>query len=132
MAMRSKVGFKLQGVNLLSLLVALVSLLLVMQYLATKQILEWHRQRVELVARLVLAEYLGKIQRVAQAASLLADNPSYADLLAGGDGEGLRHLATSWMKATGLNVLTVTDAQGIIRARAHDPEAIGVNISSNP
>jgi signal transduction histidine kinase len=132
MVMRSKVGFKLQGVNLLSLLVALVGLLVVMQYLATRQILEWHRQRVELVARLVLAEYLGKIQRVAQAASLLADNPSYAELLAGGDGENLRLLASSLMKATGLHVLTITDAQGIIRARAHDPEAIGVNISSNP
>ncbi|MFZ5451560.1 MAG: ATP-binding protein [Thermodesulfobacteriota bacterium] len=132
MALRSKVGFKLQGVNLLSLLVALVGLLLVMQYLATRQILEWHRQRVELVARLVLAEYLGKIQRVAQAASLLADNPSYGELLAWGDGESLRHLASSYMQAAGLHVLTITDAQGIIRARAHDPEAIGVNISSNP
>ena len=67
MALRSKVGFKLQGVNLLSLLVALVGLLLVMQYLATRQILEWHQQRVELVARLVLAEYRGKLQRVEQA-----------------------------------------------------------------
>jgi signal transduction histidine kinase len=132
MVMRSKVGFKLLGVNLLSLLVALVGLLLVMQYLATQQILDWHRQRVELVARLVLAEYLGKIQRVAQAANLLADNPSYGELLAAGDGESLRRLATSLMKATGLHVLTITDAKGLIQARAHDPEALGVNISSNP
>ena len=70
---RSKVGSKLLGVTLFSLLVALVGLLLVMQYLATHQILEWHRQRVELVARLVLAEYIGKIHRVEQAANLLAD-----------------------------------------------------------
>lgn len=132
MAIRNKVGFKLLGVNLLSLLVALVGLLLVMQYLATRQILEWHGQRVELTARLVLAEYLGKIQRVAQAASLLADNPSYGELLAAGDGESLRRLATPMMKATGLHVLTITDAKGIIQARAHDPEAIGVNISTNP
>jgi len=87
---------------------------------------------VELTARLVLAEYLGKIQRVAQAASLLADNPSYGDLLAAGDEESLRRLASSMMKATSLHVLTITDAKGIIRARAHDPEAIGVNISSSP
>src|SRR4030042_3840732 len=132
MAIRDKVGFKLLGVNLLSLLVALVGLLVVMQYLATRQILEWHGQRVELVARLVLAEYLGKIQRVAQAASLLADNPSYGELLAGGDGESLRLLATPMMKATGLHVLTITDSKGRIQARAHDPEAIGVDISSNP
>jgi hypothetical protein len=56
------------GVTLLSLLVALVGLLLVIQYLATRQILEWHRQRVELVARLVLAEYQGKIQRCSKLA----------------------------------------------------------------
>jgi signal transduction histidine kinase len=132
MRFRDKVGFKLLGVNLLSLLVALVGLLVVMQYLATRQILEWHGQRVELVARLVLAEYLGKIQRVALAASLLADNPSYGELLAAGDIGNLRRLATPMMKATGLNVLTITDSKGIIQARAHDPEAIGVDISRNP
>ncbi len=132
MLVKSQVGRKLLGVNLLSLLVALVGLLLVMQYLATRQILEWHRQRVELVARLVLAEYQGKIQRVAQAASLLADNPSYGEWLAGGDLETLRRWVTPMMKATGLHVLTITDAQGVILARAHDPEALGVNISGNP
>ncbi len=61
MIMKSKVGLRLLGVNLLSLLVALLSLLVVIQYLATQQILIWHQQRVELVARLVLTEYQGKI-----------------------------------------------------------------------
>ena len=129
---RSKVGSKLMGVTLLSLLVALVGLLLVIQYLATRQILEWHRQRVELVTRLVLAEYRGKIQRVGQAASLLADNPTYGELLASGNSEALRSLVTPMMKATGLHILTITDYQGVIQVRAHDPGALGVNISSNP
>ncbi|MFA5110225.1 MAG: ATP-binding protein [Desulfobaccales bacterium] len=129
---KSKVGGKLLGVTLFSLLVALVGLLLVIQYLATRQILEWHRQRVELVARLVLAEYRGKIQRVAQAASLLADNPTYGELLATGNSEALRRLATPMMKATGLHILTITDYQGVIQVRAHEPGALGVNISSNP
>ena len=129
---RSKVGGKLLGVTLFSLLVALVGLLLVMQYLATRQILEWHRQRVELVARLVLAEYRGKIQRVEQAANLLADNPTYGELLAAGNVEALRRLVTPMMKATGLHILTITDYQGVIQVRAHDPGALGVNISSNP
>jgi len=128
----SKVGGKLLGVTLGSLLVALVGLLLVIQYLATRQILEWHRQRVELVARLVLAEYQGKIQRVEQAASLLADNPTYGELLATGSVEALRRLAIPMMKATGLHILTITDYQGVIQVRAHDPGALGVNISSNP
>ncbi|MDD2901440.1 MAG: HAMP domain-containing sensor histidine kinase [Syntrophales bacterium] len=132
MELRSKVGFKLQGVNFLSLLVALVGLLLVMQYLATRQILAWHRQRVELVARLVLAEYQGKIERVVQAANLLADNPTYGELLASGNPEALRSLVLPTMQATGLHVLTITDDKGVIKARAQDPEAIGVNISSNP
>lgn len=130
--MKSKVGGKLLGVTLLSLLVALVGLLLVMQYLATRQILEWHRQRVELVARLVLAEYQGKIQRVEQTAKLLADNPSYGELLAAGNIEVLRSLVIPMMKATGLQVLTITDYQGVIQVRAHDPGALGVNISTNP
>jgi signal transduction histidine kinase len=130
--MKSKVGGKLLGVTLLSLLVALVGLLLVMQYLATRQILEWHRQRVELVARLVLAEYIGKIHRVEQAANLLADNPTYGELLAAGNLETLRTLVTPMMKATGLNILTITDYQGVIQVRAHDPGALGINISSNP
>jgi signal transduction histidine kinase len=130
--MKSKVGGKLLGVNLLSLLVALVGLLLVMQYLATRQILEDHRQRVQLAARLVLAEYQGKIQRVGQAASLLADNPSYGELLAAGNIEALRKLATPMMQSTGLHVLTITDNQGVIQVRAHDPGAVGVNISGNP
>ncbi len=132
MRMKSKVGGKLLGVTLLSLLVALVGLLLVMQYLASHQILNWHRQRVELVARLVLADYQGKIGRVQQAASLLADNPGYGELLASGNMETLREVATPMMKATGLHILTITDAQGVIQVRAHDPGAIGVNISSNP
>jgi signal transduction histidine kinase len=129
---RNKVGGKLLGVTLLSLLVAMVGLLLVIQYLATRQILEWHRQRVELVARLVLAEYRGKIQRVEQAASLLADNPSYGELLASGNSEALRRLVTPMMMATGLHILTITDYQGVIQVRAHDPGALGVNISGNP
>lgn len=130
--MKSKVGGKLLGVTLSSLLVALVGLLLVIQYLAADQILEWHRQRVELVARLVLAEYQGKIGRVQQAASLLADNPSYGELLASGNAEALRGLAAPMMKATGLHILTITDFQGVIQVRAHDPGALGVDISSNP
>jgi signal transduction histidine kinase len=129
---KGKVGSKLLGVTLFSLLVALVSLLLVIQYLATRQILEWHKQRVELVTRLVLAEYLGKIHRVEQAASLLADNPTYGELLATGNADALRHLVTPMMKATGLHILTITDYQGVIQVRAHDPGALGVNISSNP
>jgi signal transduction histidine kinase len=129
---RSKVGNKMMGVTLFSLLVALVGLLLVIQYLATRQILEWHRQRVELVTRLVLAEYRNKIQRVGQAASLLADNPTYGELLATGNSEALRRLITPMMKATGLHILTITDYQGVIQVRAHDPGALGVNISSNP
>jgi signal transduction histidine kinase len=129
---RNKVGSKLLGVTLFSLLVAVVGLLLVIQFLATRQILEWHRQRVELVARLVLAEYRGKIQRVEQAASLLADNPTYGELLASGNAEALRHLVTPLMKATGLHILTITDYQGVIQVRAHDPGALGVNISGNP
>ena len=129
---RSKVGSKLMGVTLLSLLVALVGLLLVIQYLATRQILEWHRERVALVARLVLAEYRNKIQRVGQAASLLADNPAYGELLATGNSEALRRLVTPLMKATGLHILTITDFQGVIQVRAHDPEGLGANISGNP
>jgi signal transduction histidine kinase len=129
---RSKVGGKLLGVTLFSLLVALVGLLLVIQYLATRQILARHRQRVELVARLVLAEYQGKIHRVEQAAKLLADNPTYGELLAIGNSEALRQLVAPMMKATGLNILTVTDYQGVIQVRVHDPRALGVNISTNP
>jgi signal transduction histidine kinase len=129
---KGNVGSKLLGVTLFSLLVALVSLLLVIQYLATRQILEWHKQRVELVTRLVLAEYLGKIHRVEQAASLLADNPTYGEYLATGNADALRRLVTPMMKATGLHILTITDYQGVIQVRAHDPGALGVNISSNP
>ena len=132
MNMKSKVGGKLLGVNLLSLFVALVGLLLVMQYLATRQILEGHRQRVALAARLVLAEYQGKIQRVEQAASLLADNPNYGEMLASGNVESLRSQVTPMMKETGLQILTITDQKGVIQVRAHDPGAIGVDISSNP
>jgi signal transduction histidine kinase len=36
------------------------------------------------------------------------------------------------MKATGLHILTLTDFQGVIQVRAHDPGALGVDISSNP
>jgi signal transduction histidine kinase len=129
---RSKVGSKLLGVTLFSLLVGLVGLLLVMQYLATRQILEWHRQRVDLVARLVLAEYREKLQRVVQAANLLADNPMYGELLAIGNAEALRGLVSPMMKTTGLHILTITDNQGVIQVRAHDPGGLGVNISGNP
>lgn len=132
MIIKSKVGLRLLGVNLLSLLVAVVGLLVVIQYLATNLILTWHQQRVDLVARLVLAEYQGKIQRVVQAAKLLSDNPTYAELLAAGDIQTLRTLATPMMKATGLHILTITDRQGVIQVRAHDPGALGVNIAGNP
>jgi signal transduction histidine kinase len=132
MGVRSKVGLRLLGVNLLSLLVVTVGLVVVIQYLATQQILRWHQQRVDLVARLVLAEYQGKIQRVVQAAKLLADNPTYAELLAVGDIQTLRRLATPMMKATGLHIFTITDRLGVIQVRAHDPGAIGVSISGNP
>jgi signal transduction histidine kinase len=129
---KSKVGVRLLGVNLLSLLVALVGLLVVIQYLATSLILEWDRQRVDLVARLVLAEYQGKIQRVVQAANLLADNPMYGELLADGNLETLRTLVKPLMQATGLHILTITDQRGVIQVRGHDPEAIGVSIAGSP
>ncbi len=132
MKWRNKVGPKLLGVNLLSLLAALLGLLLIMQYLATHLILKWHQQRVELVARLVEAEYQGKLQQVVQAASLLADNPTYGELLAEGDIPTLKALVSPVLKTTGLQVLTITDDQGVIQARLHDPGGIGVNISANP
>ena len=128
----NKVGPKLLGVNLLSLLVALVGLLLLMQYLATRLILEWHRQRVELVGRLVLAEYQGRLQEVIQAGSLLADNPAYGQLLAAGDIPALKAQITPLLKVTGLQVLTITDSSGVIEARFHDPGGIGINIGANP
>ena len=128
----NKVGPKLLGVNLLSLLVALVGLLLLMQYLATRLILEWHRQRVELVGRLVLAEYQGRLQEVIQAGALLADTPAYGQLLAAGDIPALKAQITPLLKATGLQVLTITDSSGVIQARFHDPGGIGVNIGANP
>lgn len=132
MKWKNKVGPKLLGVNLLSLLVALVGLLLLMQFLATRLILEWHQQRVELVARLVLAEYQGRLQQVVQAASLMAYNPTYGQILAEGDMPALKTLVTPVLKATGLQVLTITDNTGVILARFHDPSGIGINISSNP
>jgi signal transduction histidine kinase len=132
MKWRTKVGPKLLGVNLLSLLAALVGLLLLMQYLATRLILTWHQQRVELVARLVEAEYQGKLQQVAQTAALLADNPLYGELLADWDIAKLRVLLAPVLKTTGLQVLTITDSRGVIQVRLHDPGGIGVNISSNP
>jgi signal transduction histidine kinase len=132
MKWRTKVGPKLLGVNLLSLLVALVGLLLLMQFLATRLILQWHQQRVELVARLVLAEYRGKLQQVAQAASLMADNFTYGQLLAAGDIAALKTQITPLLKATGLQVLTITDSTGVILARFHESGGIGINISSNP
>lgn len=132
MKWKNKVGPKLLGVNLLSLLAALVGLLLLMQYLATRLILRWHQQRVELVARLVEAEYQGKLQQVVQTASLLADNLLYAELLAEGNIAQLRALLAPVLKTTGLQVLTVTDSRGVIQVRLHDPGGIGVNISTNP
>lgn len=132
MRWRNKVGPKLLGVSLLSLLAALVGLLLLMQYLATRLILTWHQQRVELVGRLVEAEYQGKLQQVVQTASLLADNPLYAELLAQGEIAKLKTVLTPALKTTGLQVLTITDNQGFIEARFHDPGGIGVNISANP
>uniref|UniRef100_A0A7C3V6T7 histidine kinase n=1 Tax=Desulfobacca acetoxidans TaxID=60893 RepID=A0A7C3V6T7_9BACT len=128
----NKVGPKLLGVNLLSLLVALVGLLLLMQFLATRLILQWHQQRVELVARLVLAEYRGKLQQVAQAASLMADNLTYGQLLAEGDIATLKSLLTPLLKAAGLQVLTITDNNGVILARFHETGGVGINISANP
>lgn len=132
MALRNKVGAKLIGVNVLSLLLVLISLLLVMRFLATRQILEWHRQRAGLVARLVLAEYQGKNQKVVQTAELLAHNPSYGELLYVDDLEALRRMATPLMKEAGLHILTITDRRGVIVVRAHAPKAIGVDISGNP
>jgi signal transduction histidine kinase len=132
MKWRTKVGPKLLGVNLLSLLVALVGLLLLMQFLATRLILQWHQQRVELVARLVWAEYEGKLQQVAQAASLMANNFTYGQLIAAGDIATLKTLATPLLKATGLQVLTITDNTGVILARFHESGGVGINISANP
>jgi signal transduction histidine kinase len=132
MKWQTKVGPKLLGVNLLSLVVALVGLLLLMQFLATRMILRWHQQRVELVARLVLAEYQGKLQQVAQAASLMADNSTYGQLIAAGDIATLKTLATPLLKAAGLQVLTITDNNGVILARLHESGGVGINISANP
>ena len=132
MKWRTKVGPKLLGVNLLSLLVALVGLLLLMQFLATRLILQWHQQRVELVARLVLAEYEGKLQQVAQAASLMANNFTYGQLIAAGDIATMKTLVTPLLKATGLQVLTITDNTGVILARFHESGGVGLNISANP
>jgi len=132
MAFINKVGVKLMTVNLFSLLCALIGMLVVIQYLAARQILAWHEQRVEMVARLVLAEYKGNNQKVVQAADLLANNPNYGELLAAGEFETLGRLATPQMKEVGLQILTITDRRGVIVVRAHAPQAIGVDISGNP
>ena len=132
MFLQNKVGLKLMGVNLASLLFALLSLLIVIQYLATREILAWHRQQVELVASLVLAEYQGKNQRVVQYADILGNNFNYAELLSNNDLERLARLAGLQMRDAGLNILTITDRRGVIAVRVHAPEAVGVDISGNP
>ena len=132
MFLKNKVGMKLMGVNLVSLLFALISLLIVIQYLAKKEILAWHRQQVGLVANLVLAEYQGKNQRVVQYADILGNNYNYAELLHNNDLETLARLAGLQMRDAGLNILTITDRKGVIVVRVHAPEAIGVDISGNP
>lgn len=132
MLLKNKVGLKLMGVNLASLFFALISLLIVIQYLANEQILAWHRQRVELVAKLVLAEYQGKNQRVVQYADILANNVNYAELLHNQEMDRLAALARHQMREAGLNILTITDRRGVIVVRVHAPTAIGVDISGNP
>ncbi|MGQ9922252.1 MAG: ATP-binding protein, partial [Desulfobacca sp.] len=132
MLIKNKVAFKLMGVNLVSLLLALLSLLIVIQYLAKKEILAWHRQQVELVANLVLAEYQGKNQRVVQYADILSNNYNYAELLNNNELERLARLAGLQMRDAGLNILTITDRRGVIAVRVHAPEAVGVDISGNP
>lgn len=132
MFLKNKVGLKLMGVNLASLLIALISLLIVIQYLAGRQILSWHRQQVELVAKLVLAEYQEKHQRVVQYADILGNNYNYAELLHDNDVETLARLAGLQMRDAGLNILTITDRRGVIVVRVHAPKAIGVDISGNP
>ncbi len=132
MFIKNKVGFKLMGVNLASLLLALLSLLIVIQYLAKNEILAWHRKQVELVANLVLAEYQGKNQRVVQYADILSNNYNYGELLNNNDLERLARLAGLQMRDAGLNILTITDRRGVIAVRVHAPEAVGVDISGNP
>ncbi|MBM4289712.1 MAG: HAMP domain-containing protein [Deltaproteobacteria bacterium] len=132
MFLKNKVGLKLMGVNLASLLFALICLLIIIQYLATNQVLAWHRQRVELVANLVLAEYQGKNQRVVQYADILGNNYNYAELLYHNDIDTLARLAGFQMRDAGLNILTVTDRTGVIVVRVHAPKGIGVDISGNP
>jgi len=117
---------------LASLLLALLSLLIVIQYLAQKEILAWHRQQVELVANLVLAEYQGKNQRVVQYADILGNSFNYAELLNNNEYERLARLAALQMRDAGLNILTITDRRGIIAVRVHAPQAVGVDISGNP
>lgn len=132
MFIKNKVGMKLMGVNLASLLFALIGLLIVIQYLAAEQILTWHRQQVELVASLVLADYRGKNQRVVQYADILANNVNYGELLYYNEIEKLARLASHQMREVGLNILTITDRRGVIAVRVHAPRAIGVDISGNP
>ena len=132
MSLKNKVSMKLMGVNLASLLFALISLLIVIQYLAKKEMLAWHRQQVGLVANLVLAEYQGKNQRVVQYADILGNNYNYAELLNNNDLETLARLAGLQMRDAGLNILTITDRRGVIAVRVHAPKAIGVDISGNP
>lgn len=132
MFVKNKVGVKLMGVNLASLLLALLSLLIVIQYLAKNEILNWHRKQVELVANVVLAEYQGKNQRVVQYADILGNNYNYAELLNNYDLERLSRLASLQMRDAGLNILTITDRRGVIAVRVHAPQAVGVDISGNP
>ncbi len=129
---KNKVGFKLMGVNLASLLLALLSLLVVIQYLAKREILDWHRKQVEMVSQLILAEYQGKSQRVLQYADILGNSYSYAELLNNNELDRLARLAALQMRDAGLNILTITDRRGVIVVRVHAPEAVGVDISGNP
>ncbi len=132
MLVKNKVGLKLMGVNLASLLLALLGLLVVIQYLAQNEILAWHRKRVELVANLVLAEYQGKNQRVVQYADILGNSFNYAELVHAHEWERLARLAGLQMRDAGLNILTITDHRGVIVSRVHAPQAVGVDISGNP
>jgi hypothetical protein len=125
MMVKNKVGLKLMGVNLASVFLALLSLLLVIQYLAQKEILAWHRQQVELVANLVLAEYQGKNQRVVQYADILGNSFNYAELLNNNEYERLARLAALQMRDAGLNILTITDRRGLLPCGCMPPRRWG-------
>jgi methyl-accepting chemotaxis protein len=88
------------------------------------------KEDIEVYAAAAQTEYDDMLARSGQYATELTKNINIRDAVLSGNRESILAAATAEQQALGVDLITITDANGVVLARSHEPDNFGDDLSA--